>query len=162
PLVVVDVQRAGPSTGMPTKTEQADLNLALFGSHGEAPVAADAARTPSGRFHPAREAARNGRTYRTPVLRRSDRCLASGSDAGLEAARIALTYRTPVVLLTDGYLANGAEPWLLPDVNQLPDLKVEFATRPNSDDGRFLPYLRDPQTLARPWAVPGTPGLEHR
>ncbi len=133
PLVVIDVQRAGPSTGMPTKTEQADLNLALFGRHGEAPVAVVAARSPSDCF-----------------------------DTALEAARIALTYRTPVVLLTDGYLANGSEPWLLPDVDQLPDLRVEFATRPNSDDGRFLPYLRDPQTLARPWAVPGTPGLEHR
>mgnify|MGYP001260576042 CR=1 FL=1 len=133
PLVVIDVQRAGPSTGMPTKTEQADLNLALFGRHGEAPVAVVAARSPSDCF-----------------------------DTALEAARIALTYRTPVVLLTDGYLANGSEPWLLPEIDQLPDLRVEFATRPNSEDGRFLPYLRDPETLARPWAVPGTPGLEHR
>jgi len=118
---------------MPTKTEQADLNLALFGRHGEAPVAVVAARSPSDCF-----------------------------DTALEAARIALTYRTPVVLLTDGYLANGSEPWLLPEIDQLPDLRVEFATRPNSEDGRFLPYLRDPETLARPWAVPGTPGLEHR
>ena len=133
PLVVIDVQRAGPSTGMPTKTEQADLNLALFGRHGEAPAAVIAPRSPSDCF-----------------------------DAALEAARIALTYRTPVILLSDGYLANGSEPWLLPEVAELPDLRVDFATSPNSEDGRFLPYLRDPETLARPWAVPGTPGLEHR
>jgi 2-oxoglutarate ferredoxin oxidoreductase subunit alpha len=135
PLVVVDVQRAGPSTGMPTKTEQADLHMALFGRHGEAPVAVVAACSPADCFH-----------------------------AMLEAARIALTYRTPVILLSDGYLANGSEPWLLPSVQDLPDLRVEFATGPNGngDGGRFLPYLRDPETLARPWAVPGTPGLEHR
>jgi 2-oxoglutarate/2-oxoacid ferredoxin oxidoreductase subunit alpha len=134
PLVVVDVQRAGPSTGMPTKTEQADLNMALFGRHGEAPVAVVAPRSPSD-------------------------CFA----AAIEAARIALTYRTPVILLSDNYVANGSEPWLLPDVESLPDLRVEFATAPNGDDGStFLPYLRDPKTLARPWAVPGTPGLEHR
>lgn len=133
PLLIVDVQRAGPSTGMPTKTEQADLNLALFGRHGEAPVAVVAPRSPSDCF-----------------------------DTALEAARIALTYRTPVVLLSDGYLANGSEPWLLPSVDALPDLRVEFATGPNTDDGGFLPYLRDPETLARPWAVPGTPGLQHR
>ncbi|MGC4886793.1 2-oxoacid:acceptor oxidoreductase subunit alpha [Micromonospora sp. DT227] len=134
PLVIVDVQRAGPSTGMPTKTEQADLNMALYGRHGEAPVAVIAPKSPSDCFH-----------------------------AALEAARIALTYRTPVILLSDNYVANGSEPWLLPDVDSLPDLRVEFATRPNGEDGTtFLPYLRDPQTLARPWAVPGTPGLEHR
>ena len=133
PLLVVDVQRAGPSTGMPTKTEQADLNLALFGRHGEAPVAVVAARSPSDCF-----------------------------DTALEAARIALTYRTPVVLLSDGYLANGSEPWRLPDVASLPDLRVEFAEAPNGEDGTFLPYLRDPVTLARPWALPGTPGLQHR
>ena len=134
PLLVVDVQRAGPSTGMPTKTEQADLNMALFGRHGEAPAAVVAACSPADCFY-----------------------------AALEAARIALTYRTPVLLLSDGYIANGSEPWLLPEVSDLPDLRVEFATRPNSEDGTtFLPYLRDPQTLARPWAVPGTPGLEHR
>ncbi|SCG52912.1 2-oxoacid:acceptor oxidoreductase subunit alpha [Micromonospora humi] len=134
PLVIVDVQRAGPSTGMPTKTEQADLNMALYGRHGEAPVAVVAPKSPSDCFH-----------------------------AALEAARIALTYRTPVILLSDNYVANGSEPWLLPDVESLPDLRVEFATRPNGEDGTtFLPYLRDPQTLARPWAVPGTPGLEHR
>jgi 2-oxoglutarate/2-oxoacid ferredoxin oxidoreductase subunit alpha len=134
PLVIIDVQRAGPSTGMPTKTEQADLNMALFGRHGEAPVAVIAARSPSDCFY-----------------------------AALEAARIALTYRTPVILLSDNYVANGSEPWLLPDVDSLPDLRVEFATAPNGEDGKtFLPYLRDPQTLARPWAIPGTPGLEHR
>lgn len=134
PLVIVDVQRAGPSTGMPTKTEQADLNMALYGRHGEAPVAVVAPKSPSDCFH-----------------------------AALEAARIALTYRTPVILLSDNYVANGSEPWLLPDVESLPDLRVEFATKPNGEDGTtFLPYLRDPQTLARPWAVPGTAGLEHR
>ncbi|MET8039307.1 2-oxoacid:acceptor oxidoreductase subunit alpha [Micromonospora sp. NPDC005215] len=134
PLVIVDVQRAGPSTGMPTKTEQADLNMALYGRHGEAPVAVIAPRSPSDCFF-----------------------------AALEAARIALTYRTPVILLSDNYVANGSEPWLLPDVESLPDLRVEFATEPNGEDGTtFLPYLRDPETLARPWAIPGTAGLEHR
>ncbi|MFY1597963.1 2-oxoacid:acceptor oxidoreductase subunit alpha [Micromonospora sp. WMMD737] len=134
PLVIVDVQRAGPSTGMPTKTEQADLNMALYGRHGEAPIAVIAPKSPSDCFH-----------------------------AAIEAARIALTYRTPVILLSDNYVANGSEPWLLPDVESLPDLRVEFATKPNGDDGTtFLPYLRDPETLARPWAVPGTAGLEHR
>ncbi|GIF70675.1 2-oxoacid:acceptor oxidoreductase subunit alpha [Asanoa siamensis] len=134
PLVIIDVQRAGPSTGMPTKTEQADLNMALFGRHGEAPVAVVAPRSPSDCFF-----------------------------AALEASRIALTYRTPVILLSDNYVANGSEPWLLPEVDSLPDLRVEFATEPNGDDGKtFLPYLRDPVTMARPWAIPGTPGLEHR
>ncbi|MCO1595322.1 2-oxoacid:acceptor oxidoreductase subunit alpha [Micromonospora sp. RHAY321] len=134
PLVIVDVQRAGPSTGMPTKTEQADLNMALYGRHGEAPVAVIAPRSPSDCFF-----------------------------AALEAARIALTYRTPVILLSDNYVANGSEPWLLPDVESLPDLRVEFASEPNGEDGTtFLPYLRDPETLARPWAIPGTAGLEHR
>ena len=132
PLVIIDVQRAGPSTGMPTKTEQADLNMALFGRHGEAPIAVVAPRSPSDCFF-----------------------------AALEAARIALTYRTPVILLSDNYVANGSEPWLLPEVDDLPDLSVEFATAPNDGD-KFLPYLRDPATLARPWAIPGTPGLEHR
>ncbi|WP_433613258.1 2-oxoacid:acceptor oxidoreductase subunit alpha [Dactylosporangium sp. CA-139114] len=134
PLVIIDVQRAGPSTGLPTKTEQADLNMALFGRHGEAPVAVLAPRSPADCFNTA-----------------------------LEAARIALTYRTPVILLSDGYIANGSEPWRLPEVDELPDLRVQFATEPNGEDGKtFLPYLRDPKTLARPWAVPGTPGLEHR
>jgi 2-oxoglutarate ferredoxin oxidoreductase subunit alpha len=134
PLIIVDVQRAGPSTGMPTKTEQADLNMALFGRHGEAPAAIIAPRSPADCFY-----------------------------AAIDAARIALTYRTPVLLLSDGYIANGSEPWQLPEVSELPDLRVEFASRPNSEDGTtFLPYLRDPETLARPWAIPGTPGLEHR
>ena len=132
PLIVVDVQRGGPSTGLPTKTEQADLLQVMFGRNGEAPVPVVAAQSPSDCFR-----------------------------AALEAARIALTYRTPVFLLSDGYLANGSEPWLIPDVTALPDLRVEFATAPN-DGEHFRPYLRDPQTLARPWAIPGTPGLEHR
>ena len=137
PLLVIDIQRGGPSTGLPTKTEQADLLQAMFGRNGEAPVPIVAPRTPADCF-----------------------------DAALEAARIALTYRTPVFLLSDGYLANGSEPWRIPDVDELPDLRVQFATGPNHtlDDGTevFWPYKRDPQTLARPWAVPGTPGLEHR
>jgi len=133
PLVIIDVQRAGPSTGMPTKPEQADLLMVLFGRNGESPVPVVAAATPSDCF-----------------------------DAAIEAARIALKYRTPVYLLSDAYLANGSEPWLLPDVSTLPDISTEFATAPNGDDGAFFPYLRDEQTLARPWAVPGTPGLEHR
>jgi 2-oxoglutarate ferredoxin oxidoreductase subunit alpha len=133
PLVVIDVQRAGPSTGMPTKPEQADLLMVLFGRNSESPVPVLASSTPGNCF-----------------------------DMALEAARISLKYRTPVYLLSDAYLANGAEPWLIPDVDLLPDLSVDFATAPNADDGRFLPYLRDPDTLARPWAVPGTPGLEHR
>jgi 2-oxoglutarate ferredoxin oxidoreductase subunit alpha len=133
PLVIVDVQRGGPSTGLPTKTEQSDLLQALFGRNGEAPVPVVAPRSPGDCF-----------------------------DAALEASRIALTYRTPVILLSDGYLANGAEPWAVPSIDELPDLRVEFATAPNGEDGEFLPYLRDPETLARPWAVPGTAGLQHR
>jgi 2-oxoglutarate/2-oxoacid ferredoxin oxidoreductase subunit alpha len=132
PLVIVDIQRSGPSTGMPTKTEQADLLQVMFGRNGEAPVPVVAAATPSDCFH-----------------------------AAIEAARLALKYRTPVVLLSDGYLANGSEPWLIPDVAGLPDISVSFATAPNHE-GEFWPYLRDEQTLARPWALPGTPGLEHR
>ncbi|MEU3980165.1 2-oxoacid:acceptor oxidoreductase subunit alpha [Streptomyces sp. NPDC026672] len=137
PLLVVDIQRGGPSTGLPTKTEQADLLQAMFGRNGEAPVPVIAPQTPGD-------------------------CFA----AALEAARVALTYRTPVMLLSDGYLANGSEPWRIPDVGELPDLRVEFATGPNHvlEDGSevFWPYKRDPDTLARPWAVPGTAGLEHR
>ncbi|MDX3644479.1 2-oxoacid:acceptor oxidoreductase subunit alpha [Streptomyces sp. MB09-02B] len=137
PLLVVDIQRGGPSTGLPTKTEQADLLQAMYGRNGEAPVPVIAPRTPADCF-----------------------------DAALEAARIALTYRTPVFLLSDGYLANGSEPWRIPELDELPDLKVQFTQGPNHtlDDGTevFWPYKRDPQTLARPWAVPGTPGLEHR
>ena len=137
PLVIVDVQRGGPSTGLPTKTEQADLLLAMYGRHGESPLPIVAARSPSNCF-----------------------------DAAFEACRIALKYRTPVILLTDGYLANGAEPWLLPDPEALADIAVPFATELNHTrpDGsqEYWPYLRDPETLARPWAVPGTPGLQHR
>nr|WP_305793845.1 2-oxoacid:acceptor oxidoreductase subunit alpha [Streptomyces hyaluromycini] len=137
PLLVIDVQRGGPSTGLPTKTEQADLLQAMFGRNGEAPVPVIAPRTPADCF-----------------------------DAALEAARIALAYRTPVMLLSDGYLANGSEPWRIPELEELPDLRVQFASGPNHtlEDGTevFWPYKRDPQTLARPWAVPGTPGLEHR
>ncbi|MEV5910588.1 2-oxoacid:acceptor oxidoreductase subunit alpha [Streptomyces chartreusis] len=133
PLVICDVQRGGPSTGLPTKTEQSDLLQAMYGRNGEAPVPVVAAQSPGDCFH-----------------------------AALEASRIALAYRTPVFLLSDGYLANGAEPWPVPNLDDLPDLGVEFATEPNGPDATFLPYLRDPQTLARPWAVPGTPGLEHR
>ncbi|MGZ4565742.1 MAG: 2-oxoacid:acceptor oxidoreductase subunit alpha [Blastococcus sp.] len=133
PLVIVDVQRGGPSTGLPTKTEQSDLLQAMFGRNGEAPVPVIAPRSPGDCF-----------------------------DAAVEAARIALTYRTPVILLSDGYLANGAEPWLVPTTDSLPDLHVDFATGPNGPDGEFLPYQRDPETLARAWAVPGTAGLQHR
>jgi 2-oxoglutarate ferredoxin oxidoreductase subunit alpha len=133
PLVIVDVQRGGPSTGLPTKTEQSDLLQAMFGRNGEAPVPVIAPRSPGDCF-----------------------------DAAVEAARIALTYRTPVILLSDGYLANGAEPWLVPSTETLPDLRVDFATGPNGPDGEFLPYQRDPETLARAWAVPGTAGLQHR
>ncbi|HEU4912924.1 MAG TPA: 2-oxoacid:acceptor oxidoreductase subunit alpha, partial [Actinomycetes bacterium] len=136
PLIVVDVQRAGPSTGMPTKTEQADLLQAMFGRNGEAPVPIVAPRSPADCF-----------------------------DTALEAARIATTYRVPVILLSDGYLANGSEPWRVPSVADLPDLSVELASETNATaDGKevFHPYQRDPETLARPWAVPGTAGLEHR
>jgi 2-oxoglutarate ferredoxin oxidoreductase subunit alpha len=137
PLIICDIQRAGPSTGMPTKTEQADLLMAIFGRNGESPVPVIAAASPSDCFF-----------------------------AAIEAARIAVTYRTPVILLSDGYLANGSEPWLIPDVSTLPDLSAEFAFATPGDadpDGPgFLPFRRDPVTLARPWAPPGTPGLEHR
>ncbi|WP_399133276.1 2-oxoacid:acceptor oxidoreductase subunit alpha [Streptomyces sp. Li-HN-5-11] len=137
PLLIVDIQRGGPSTGLPTKTEQADLLQAMYGRNGEAPVPVIAPRTPADCF-----------------------------DAALEAARIALTYRTPVFLLSDGYLANGSEPWRIPELEELPDLRVQFAQGPNHTlaDGTevFWPYKRDATTLARPWAIPGTPGLEHR
>jgi 2-oxoglutarate ferredoxin oxidoreductase subunit alpha len=130
PLVIIDVQRAGPSTGMPTKPEQADLLLVLFGRNSESPVPVLAAGTPGDCF-----------------------------DAAIEAARVALKYRTPVYLLSDAYLANGAEPWLIPDVAAIAPIDVGFA---EPGDGDYLPYARDPETLARPWAIPGTPGLEHR
>jgi 2-oxoglutarate ferredoxin oxidoreductase subunit alpha len=139
PLIVCDIQRAGPSTGMPTKTEQADLLMALYGRNGESPVAVIAPATPSDCF-----------------------------DTALEAVRIAVKYRTPVIILSDGYLANGSEPWRIPEVAGLPKLRDEFSfSSPKEwtgEDGKpdFQPFRRDPQTLARPWAVPGTPGLEHR
>ena len=137
PLLVINIQRGGPSTGLPTKTEAADLLMAMFGRHGESPLPIVAAKSPADCF-----------------------------DAALEAARIALKYRTPVMLLSDGYLANSSEPWRLPSVADLPDLRTEFATEPNhvDDEGNpeFWPYLRDPETLARAWAIPGTPGLMHR
>jgi len=139
PLIVCDIQRAGPSTGMPTKTEQADLLMALFGRNGESPVAIVAPSTPADCF-----------------------------DTAMEAVRIAVKYRTPVIILSDGYLANGSEPWRIPAVDTLPKLRDEFKFASGNVvvDGiagpPFLPFQRDPQTLARPWAVPGTPGLEHR
>ncbi len=132
PLVVCDIQRAGPSTGMPTKTEQADLLQALWGRHGEAPVPVLAPASPGDCFAVA-----------------------------VEAVRIAVKYRTPVMLLSDGYIANGSEPWRVPELAKLAPIHPDFATEPNSDDGRFLPYKRD-DVLARAWAVPGTKGLEHR
>src|SRR5437870_10792414 len=132
PLVILDIQRAGPSTGMPTKPEQADLLMVLYGRNAESPVPVVAASTPGNCF-----------------------------DTAIEAARIALKYLTQVLLLSDAYLSDGSEPWLIPDVASLPDLSVEFASEPNQD-GKFMPYVRDPETLAREWAIPGTPGLEHR
>src|SRR5271166_6161004 len=129
PIVVTDIQRAGPSTGMPTKPEQADLLMAMYGRHGESPIPIIAASTPADCF-----------------------------DTAYEAVRIAVKYMTPVILMTDGQLANGAEPWLLPDPDKLPPIKIEFRTDPEG----FLPYIRDDETLSRPWAIPGTPGLEHR
>ncbi len=129
PMVITDVQRAGPSTGMPTKPEQADLLMAMYGRHGESPIPIIAAATPADCF-----------------------------ECAYEAVRLAVSYMTPVILLTDGQLANGSEPWLLPDADKLPPIKVEFASDPNG----FMPYKRNPETLARLWAIPGTPGLEHR
>ena len=137
PLVIVDVQRGGPSTGLPTKTEQADLLHAMYGRHGEAPLPIIAPQTPSDCFAIA-----------------------------IEAVRLAVKYRTPVIVLSDGYLANGAEPWRLPDLDAFPSIEPNFASAPNhvDEDGNesFWPYVRDPETLARPWAPPGLPGLEHR
>ena len=132
PLLILDIQRAGPSTGMPTKPEQADLLMVMFGRNSESPVPVIAASTPAQCF-----------------------------EAAIEASRIALKYRTPVYLLSDAYLANGSEPWLLPDVTEIPELDADFTTEPPAD-GNFQPYVRDDETLARPWAIPGTPGLEHR
>lgn len=129
PLVIVNVQRGGPSTGLPTKTEQADLLQAMFGRNSEAPIPIIAPATPGDCFWMA-----------------------------LEACRIAIKYMVPVILLSDGYLANGAEPWRVPDADEIPDIPVQFAKDPTD----FKPYRRNPDTLARPWAIPGTPGLEHR
>ncbi|MGH9097192.1 MAG: 2-oxoacid:acceptor oxidoreductase subunit alpha, partial [Acidimicrobiales bacterium] len=137
PLLIIDIQRGGPSTGLPTKTEQGDLLHAMYGRHGESPLPIVAAKTPSHCF-----------------------------EATMEAVRLAVKYRTPVILLSDGYLANGTEPWRLPDVADLPAIEPNFATGPNhtDDDGNqvFWPYVRDETTLARPWAPPGRAGLEHR
>jgi 2-oxoglutarate/2-oxoacid ferredoxin oxidoreductase subunit alpha len=133
PMIVINVQRGGPSTGLPTKPEQSDLLFTLYGRHGESPV---------------------------PVL-----AIASPSEAfgmAIEAARIAIKYMTPVILLSDNQIANGSEPWLLPDIDAIPEIEVGFATKPNGPDGTFLPYMRNVDTFARPWAVPGTRGLEHR
>jgi 2-oxoglutarate ferredoxin oxidoreductase subunit alpha len=137
PLLIIDIQRGGPSTGLPTKTEAADLLMAMYGRHGESPMPIVAPYSPAHCF-----------------------------EVAIEAARIALKYRTPVIVLSDGYLANGAEPWRLPDVASLPDIATTFATEPNvttpGGDRTFMPYVRDPETMARAWALPGTPDLMHR
>jgi 2-oxoglutarate ferredoxin oxidoreductase subunit alpha len=133
PLIVINVQRGGPSTGLPTKPEQSDLLFSLYGRHGEAPLPVLSASSPANAF-----------------------------DMAIESARIALKYMTPVILLSDNYVANGSEPWLLPDVDALEPFPVEFAKYPNGPDGSFLPYMRNVDTFARPWAIPGTAGLEHR
>ncbi len=133
PMIVINVQRGGPSTGLPTKPEQSDLLFSLFGRHGESPLPVLAIATPSEAFTMA-----------------------------IEAARIAVKYMTPVLLLSDNSVANGSEPWLLPDLDTIPDIEVDFAKHPNGPDGTFLPYMRDVDTFARPWALPGTAGLEHR
>jgi 2-oxoglutarate/2-oxoacid ferredoxin oxidoreductase subunit alpha len=137
PLIICDIQRAGPSTGMPTKTEQADLLQVMFGRNGEAPVPVLAAQSPADCFPTA-----------------------------LEAVQLAIKYRTPVVILSDGYIANGAEPWPIPDLSAIPAIDPQFANAANATDKAgepvFLPYLRDSETLARPWAIPGTAGLQHR
>jgi 2-oxoglutarate ferredoxin oxidoreductase subunit alpha len=129
PLVVVDIQRGGPSTGLPTKTEQADLHQAIFGRPSEAPCIVLAARSAADCF-----------------------------EMAYEATRLSIKHMTPVILLSDGYIANGAEPWRLPKIEDLPRIEVKFHTEPEG----FLPFARDRETLARPWAIPGTPGLEHR
>ena len=132
PMLIIDVQRAGPSTGMPTKTEASDLLMAMYGRHGESPLPIVAPSTPAGCF-----------------------------EMAVEAARIAVEYRTPVIILSDTFLANSSEPWLVPSAAEVPRIDPRFATQPNTEDGEFLPYLRDDRG-ARPWAVPGTPGLQHR
>jgi 2-oxoglutarate ferredoxin oxidoreductase subunit alpha len=132
PMIIVDVQRAGPSTGMPTKTEQSDLLMALYGRHGESPLPVIAPSTPGNCF-----------------------------DVAFEAAKIAVRYRTPVIVLSDTFLASSSEPWLVPDVADLPEIEPSFAVADGESDEEFLPYARD-ERLARPWALPGTPGLQHR
>ena len=132
PLVIINVQRGGPSTGLPTKTEQSDLLQVLYGRNGESPMPVIAASTPSDCF-----------------------------DAAFEACRIALTHMTPVMLLTDGYIANGAEPWMFPTAESLPNIEVKFKKALDDDEPKYQPYRRD-EKLARPWAIPGTEGLEHR
>ncbi len=132
PMVIVDVQRGGPATGLPTKTEQSDLLFAMYGRHGESPLPVVAAAAPSDAF-----------------------------ETAIEAARIALKFMTPVILLSDGYIGNSSEPWRLPSVESLPKIGVPFASGPNAE-GEFMPYLRNPKTLSRPWAIPGVAGLEHR
>ena len=132
PLVVIDVQRGGPSTGMPTKTEQGDLLQCIYGRNGESPVAVIAPKTPADCF-----------------------------DMAIEAVRIAFKHMTPVIYLSEGYIANGSEPWKLPEIAKLPNLEVQHPAAPNAGT-EYWPYKRDPKTLARPWAKPGTPGLEHR
>lgn len=131
PLVIIDIQRGGPSTGLPTKTEQSDLYIALYGRHGESPIPVLAANSPADCF-----------------------------DVAIEACRMALKYCMPIMLLTDGYLANGSEPWKLPEISDLPKIEVQFAK--GKEGEAFLPYDRDPETLARPWAIPGTPHATHR
>ena len=133
PMIVINVQRGGPSTGLPTKPEQSDLLFSLYGRHGEAPIPVLAISSPSNAF-----------------------------EMTIEAARIAIKYMTPVLLLSDNHIANGSEPWLLPDLESIAPIDVEFAKDPNGPDGTFLPYMRNIDTFARPWAIPGTPGLEHR
>ena len=136
PMVIVNIQRGGPSTGLPTKTEQSDLFMAVYGRNGDSPIPVIAASTPGDCF-----------------------------EAGFEACRIAIKYRTPVMLMSDGYLANGSAPWLIPDLSKLPDIDPGFISKPNfkeNGEDLFMPYLRDEKTLARPWVKPGTPGLEHR
>ncbi|MEE9177291.1 MAG: 2-oxoglutarate ferredoxin oxidoreductase subunit alpha, partial [Acidimicrobiia bacterium] len=133
PLIIINVQRGGPSTGLPTKPEQSDLLFSLYGRHGESPLPVLAIATPSEAFIMA-----------------------------IEAARIAATYMTPVILLSDNSVANASEPWRLPDLDSIPEIDVEYAQHPNGPDGTFLPYMRNVDTFARPWAIPGTAGLEHR
>jgi len=133
PIVIVDVQRGGPSTGLPTKTEQSDLLQAMYGRNGESPIPIIAAQSPADSFN-----------------------------AAIEAFRMAIRVMSPVILLTDGYMGNGAEPWLIPNPDDIDPIVIEHPSTPNGENGKFLPYKRDPETMSRPWVIPGTPGLEHR